>query len=71
METIIDYNYIALLIPVVSLIWFCLSDQDEENELERLRIENKTLKSIILKSFDRTFTNALKNGYSLSNHDDD
>ncbi len=63
MDALTDYSYITLLIPVLTLICFCSSNQNDDKELEELRIENKTLKNIILKSFDAAFTNALKNGY--------
>lgn len=68
------YNQVKItvigLTCVIGLISFALSCRDSKR-VYKLKIENNTLKDIILKSVDQTFTKILKNGYDIDNSDDE
>lgn len=52
----------------VSLLIDCVYSYREKNRLNK---ENKTLKNIISKSFERTIIRSIKNGYDLNSSDDE
>ena len=63
---------IALVsISCIAVLIDCISSCRMRNKIKKLKKENSTLKNIILKSVDQTFTKILKNGYQIDNSDDE
>lgn len=68
--------YDQVKITVISITCFlglikCVLSCRDNRKIEKLKVENNTLKEIILKSVDQTFTKLLKNGYDIDDSDED
>jgi hypothetical protein len=61
------------IIPIIGALFFisCCTITPNRDEMQQLKIENKNLKNLVLKSFDKVFTDAMKNGNDNQYDDDD
>lgn len=54
------------IVSLISLVFDCISQRRAKKQFDVLTAENASLKSIILKSVDNTFSKIMKNGFECS-----
>lgn len=64
-------KFILLGMSCLALLVDCIYSCKMRRNINELKIENKTLKNVILTSIDQTFTKILKNGNELNEEHDD
>lgn len=69
----LPFAYVLTALTAVSvMVLSCTCDtQVEKQKVEKLQIENDTLRGIILKSVDKMLVRILKNGYDIDNNDEE
>jgi hypothetical protein len=60
-----------ILLLVLSLLGDCVSTCKSRRRLVELETENKTLRTLILQTVDKTLVKMMKNGNNVDNNDDE